>query len=54
MLILIVRNKKVVIHMLIGRPIPLEKFGNQITVFYTRWYLDWKVKEWIALGGVHD
>ncbi len=36
------------------RPIPLDEVRHQISVFFTKWYLDQKVKEWIALGGVHD
>ena len=36
------------------RPIPTDSDGHQISVFFTKWYLDHKVKEWIALGGVRD
>ena len=35
-------------------PIPLNSSGIQISVFFIKWYLDQKIKEWIALGGVHD
>jgi hypothetical protein len=36
------------------RPIPSNSSGIQISVFFTKWYLDQKIKEWIALGGVRD
>jgi hypothetical protein len=36
------------------RPIPLNSSGIQIFVFFMKWYLDLKIKEWIALGGMHD
>jgi hypothetical protein len=36
------------------RPIPSNSSGKQISVFFTKWYLDQKIKEWIALGGVRD
>jgi hypothetical protein len=36
------------------RPIPLNSSGKQISVFFMKWYLDQKIKEWIALGGVRD
>jgi len=36
------------------RPIPLNSSGIQISVFFMKWYLDQKIKEWIALGGVRD
>jgi hypothetical protein len=36
------------------RPIPLNSSGIQISVFFMKWYLDRKIKEWIALGGVRD
>jgi len=32
----------------------LNKSGKQISAFFTKWYLDQKIKEWIALGGVRD
>jgi hypothetical protein len=36
------------------RPILLDEVGHQISLFFTKWYLDWKVKEWIDLGSVSD
>jgi hypothetical protein len=37
-----------------NRPIPSNSSGTQISVFFMKGYLDQKIKEWIALGGVHD